>query len=112
MTEDEYVLDTPVVREFVAGVRATIAAAASPPEACHAIRPRFAELLADADWLPARYQEGDPGSGMGGGESEPTGGAGDQESGHADTVAAESAIWQTLPCGKSCHIWAGESLSA
>ena len=64
---DEYILDTPVVREFVAGVRETIAASASPAEACDAIRPRFAELLADAGWLPERYQEGDPESGMGGG---------------------------------------------
>ena len=64
---DEYILDTPVVREFVADVRAAIDAAASPETACDAIRPRFAELLADPDWLPARYQEGDPDSGMGGG---------------------------------------------
>ena len=55
------------MREFVAGVRAAIAAAGSPAEACDAIRPRFAALLADAEWLPARYQEGDPESGMGGG---------------------------------------------
>ena len=67
MSGDEYVLDTPVVREFVAGVRETIAAAGSPEAACDAIRPRFAALLANADWLPARYQEGDPESGMGGG---------------------------------------------
>ncbi len=64
---DEYLLDTPVVREFVAGVRATIAACGSPAEACDAIRPRFASLLADDGWLPERYQEGDPESGMGGG---------------------------------------------
>ena len=31
------------------------------------LRPRFARLLADADWLPARYQEPAPESGMGGG---------------------------------------------
>ena len=67
VSEDEYVLDTPVVREFVASVRATIAASGSPAEACDAIRPRFAGLLADPGWLPARYQEGDPESGMGGG---------------------------------------------
>ena len=67
MSEDEYVLDTPVVRAFVAGVRATIAASGSPAEACDAIRPRFAALLADPSWLPARYREGDPESGMGGG---------------------------------------------
>ena len=63
----EFVLDTAVVRAFVTDVRATIAGASSPEEACEAIRPRFAALLADAGWLPARYQEGDPDSGMGGG---------------------------------------------
>ena len=64
---DEYLLDTQVVREFVAGVRATIAAAASPAEACEAIRPGFAALLEDPDWLPAGFQEPNPDSGMGGG---------------------------------------------
>ena len=64
---DEFVLDTPVVRSFVADVQAAIAAAGSPEEACEAIRPRFAELLADPDWLPAQYQEPAAESGMGGG---------------------------------------------
>jgi predicted metal-dependent enzyme (double-stranded beta helix superfamily) len=64
---DEYQLDTPVVRDFVAAVRAAIAAAPSPAAACEAIRPRFAELLADPEWLPARFQAGNPESGMGGG---------------------------------------------
>ena len=41
--------------------------APSPQAACDAIRPAFAELLADPAWLPERYQEGDPESGMGGG---------------------------------------------
>jgi 3-mercaptopropionate dioxygenase len=63
----EFVLDTPVVRAFVADVERAIAAASSPAESCEAIRPRFAELLADPDWLPARYQEPAPESGMGGG---------------------------------------------
>ena len=67
MAQDEYVLDTPVVREFVAAVRASIDSAGSPQEACAAIRPLFAELLADQDWLPAGYREGVPDSGMGGG---------------------------------------------
>ena len=65
--QDEYVLDTPTVRDFIAGVREEIARAASPQAACDAIRPAFAELLADPAWLPERYQEGDPESGMGGG---------------------------------------------
>ncbi len=43
MAGDEYLLDTPVVRDFVTGVRA------------------------DPAWLPERFQEGDPESGMGGG---------------------------------------------
>ena len=67
MADDEFVLDTPTVREFIAGVRAQIAEARSPAAACDAIRPSFARLLADPDWLPPRYQEGDPESGMGGG---------------------------------------------
>jgi 3-mercaptopropionate dioxygenase len=64
---DEFVLDTPVVRAFVADVRARIAGAASPADACDAIRPRFAELLADPDWLAAEYRVAAPESGMGGG---------------------------------------------
>ena len=63
----EFVLDTAAVRAFVADVQATIATAASPEQACEDLRPRFAELLADADWLPAQYQDAAPGSGMGGG---------------------------------------------
>ncbi len=64
---DEYVLDTPTVRAFVASVRAAIAGAASPAQACDAIRPGFAELLADPDWLAPEYARDAPESGMGGG---------------------------------------------
>jgi predicted metal-dependent enzyme (double-stranded beta helix superfamily) len=64
---DEFLLDTSTVRGFVAHVRERIAQAESPAAACDAVRPAFAELLADPGWLPARYQEGDPESGMGGG---------------------------------------------
>jgi 3-mercaptopropionate dioxygenase len=67
MAGDEYLLDTPVVRQFVAAVRASIDAASSPQQACAAIRPRFAELLADQDWLPDEFRESVPDSGMGGG---------------------------------------------
>jgi predicted metal-dependent enzyme (double-stranded beta helix superfamily) len=65
--EDEFVLGTPVVRAFVADVRAAIAEANSPEAACDAIKPRFAALLADPDWLPAEYRAPSPESGMGGG---------------------------------------------
>ncbi len=40
---------------------------ASPEQACEAIEPRFAQLLADPDWLPDEYRAAAPGSGMGGG---------------------------------------------
>jgi 3-mercaptopropionate dioxygenase len=63
----EFVLDTPTVRGFIADVQKSIASAFSPAHACDAIRPRFAQLLADPDWLPARYQAAAPESGMGGG---------------------------------------------
>jgi 3-mercaptopropionate dioxygenase len=66
VTIGELLLDTPVVRAFVAGVEETIAGAASPEEACEAIRPRFTELLADRAWLPREYQAAAPESGMGG----------------------------------------------
>jgi 3-mercaptopropionate dioxygenase len=67
MTGDEYVLDTVVVRAFIDHVHAAIGTAGSPAEACERIRPGFADLLADPDWLPAAYQEPAGRSGMGGG---------------------------------------------
>jgi predicted metal-dependent enzyme (double-stranded beta helix superfamily) len=67
MGSDELVLDTAVVRAFLDLVRTEIERAASPEAACEAIRPRFAELLADDEWLPDEYQAPVPESGMGGG---------------------------------------------
>jgi 3-mercaptopropionate dioxygenase len=64
---DEFLLDTPVLRTFVAEVRSVIETAPSPEEACDAIRPHFAQLLGDPDWLPAPYRAPAPESGMGGG---------------------------------------------
>jgi 3-mercaptopropionate dioxygenase len=64
---DEYFLDTPVVRGFVAAVRESIAGSTSAEDACDAIRPVFAELLADPAWLPAQFRADAPESGMGGG---------------------------------------------
>jgi predicted metal-dependent enzyme (double-stranded beta helix superfamily) len=64
---DEYLLDTPVVRQFVADVRAAIASADGPAGAIATIRPHFAALLYDDAWLPATFQAPDAASGMGGG---------------------------------------------
>jgi 3-mercaptopropionate dioxygenase len=65
--EDEWVLDTDAVRGLIAEFRDIIEQAPSPAAACDAVRPRFAALLADDDWLPERYRESAPESGMGGG---------------------------------------------
>jgi predicted metal-dependent enzyme (double-stranded beta helix superfamily) len=67
LAADEYVLDTPFVRAFIADVRARIDVAANAAEACAAVEPAFLELLGDRDWLPSRYQHDVPESGMGGG---------------------------------------------
>jgi predicted metal-dependent enzyme (double-stranded beta helix superfamily) len=63
---DEYFLDTPIVRGFVAAVRESIAASTSAEDACDAIRPGFGELLADQAWLPTQFRASAPESGMGG----------------------------------------------
>ena len=67
MSGDEFILDTRKLRELVDHVRSAIGEASSPDAACDAIRPRFGELLADPDWLPAEYRKSAPESGMGGG---------------------------------------------
>jgi 3-mercaptopropionate dioxygenase len=64
---DEYVLDTPFVRDFVGGVRAQIDDAADPATALAAIEPLFTGLMQDRAWLPEEYQRDAPKSGMGGG---------------------------------------------
>ena len=64
---DEFVLDTPTVRAFVRDVLTAIDDSESPEQAIDAIRPRFAELLADPHWLPEAYTQAAPESGMGGG---------------------------------------------
>ena len=60
---DEYVLDTPTVRDFIAGVREAIEAGRLPQAACDAIRPAFAERLADPAWLPSTPRSAIPRAG-------------------------------------------------
>ena len=67
LEEDEYVLDTAHMHDFVGAVRARIDEARSPARACELIEPFFRGLLADRTWLPDRYQEPAAASGMGGG---------------------------------------------
>ena len=63
---DEFVLDTPAVRSFIAWVRAALAGS-RPGDALRLLRPAFAALLADPDWLPDSYCRPAAGSTMGGG---------------------------------------------
>ena len=67
LEHDEWLLDTPFVRDFVSIVRAIVARAASPTEAVREIDPHFRDLLRNPDWLPSGYQRDAPRSGMGGG---------------------------------------------
>jgi predicted metal-dependent enzyme (double-stranded beta helix superfamily) len=64
---DQYILDNDAVRGLIETARSAIATAHSPEAACEAIRPHFARLLADEEWLPEAYQRDAPESGMGGG---------------------------------------------
>jgi predicted metal-dependent enzyme (double-stranded beta helix superfamily) len=66
-SEEEYVVDNPRLREFIATVSRIRHEQDDPREIIAAIRPHFAELLADKEWLPAQYQEPAEGSGMGSG---------------------------------------------
>ena len=64
----EYALDVPQVRSFIdLGASRDRRRRVGRPTPWSASGPRFAELLADPDWLPTTYQEPAPESGMGGG---------------------------------------------
>jgi predicted metal-dependent enzyme (double-stranded beta helix superfamily) len=67
LAADEYVLDTPFVRDLVRNVRQRIDRAETPSAACESIRPLFEPALALRDWLPEAFQQPVPESGMGGG---------------------------------------------
>jgi predicted metal-dependent enzyme (double-stranded beta helix superfamily) len=64
--ETEYILDTPRVRAFIAEVYATLAAH-PVAEALELLRPTFADLLADPNWLPETFMLPAEDSKMGGG---------------------------------------------
>lgn len=64
--DDEFLLDTPRVRAFIAEVRAALAAH-PVAEALEALRPAFVDLLADPAWLPDAFMAPVEQGGMGGG---------------------------------------------
>jgi predicted metal-dependent enzyme (double-stranded beta helix superfamily) len=65
---DEYICDTPKVREFISAVQAIVAGTSSTKERLAAIRPLFSRVMADPDWLPgefrATYEHGGMGKGI------------------------------------------------
>lgn len=63
--EDEFLLDTPQIREFIATVRRLAAGRNGPREACDAIQPLFAEMMENRTWLPDTFQREAPGGRMG-----------------------------------------------
>lgn len=67
--EDEFYVDSPALRAFIAEVRTIVARATSPGEAIVALREPFLRLLADRAWLPTAFRQPSPQSGMGGGIS-------------------------------------------
>lgn len=65
--ENQWVLDNPRMRAFVGAIDAIRETTSDVEEIITAIRPHFAELMADQEWLPQQYQETSENSGMGGG---------------------------------------------
>lgn len=65
---DEYTVDTPRMRHFVADVRDVLGRAESQAQALDLLRPILGELLAEDGWLPDEYgSPADASKGMGGG---------------------------------------------
>lgn len=65
--KDQFILDNPTIRRFIETVNEIRFSGLDPRDTVARIRPHFAELLADQQWLPEQYQEPAEGSGMGGG---------------------------------------------
>ena len=65
--QDEWFLDNPAMRSFIEGVQRIRAEEPDAREVMSQIEPRFRELLANQNWLPAQFAESSPESGMGSG---------------------------------------------
>ena len=66
-SRDEYVVDNPTLRQFIGAVQGIQREHDDPRLAIAAIRPHFADLLANKEWLPEQYQEPAAEGGMGSG---------------------------------------------
>lgn len=65
--QEEYLIESDVLRAFIREIRGIISNSGSPAEALSMMRPPFARLLADREWLPTKYRLPAEKSGMGGG---------------------------------------------
>ena len=66
-SQEEYFIESDVLRAFIADIREIISSVESPGDAVRKIRAPFARLLADREWLPMKYRLPAEKSGMGGG---------------------------------------------
>ena len=62
---DEYICDTAEVRSFISKVKEITAATPSVKERLAAIRPLFAQMMADPNWLPETFRRTSESGGMG-----------------------------------------------
>ena len=62
---DEFICDTPQVRQFIGKVKESLAQDLSVKERLAAIRPYFSQMLDDRDWLPEKYRQEVQSGGMG-----------------------------------------------
>lgn len=66
---DEYICDTPEVRNFITKVKEIVASTPSVKARLTAIRPLFARMMADQSWLPEKFRQISNTGGMGKGIS-------------------------------------------
>ena len=64
---DEYFADAPALRAFIGTIKDVMVAAPDPSTATTRLRPPFAALLGDREWLPDTFRTSAEASGMGGG---------------------------------------------
>jgi 3-mercaptopropionate dioxygenase len=62
---DEFMCDTPEVRNFIGQVKVIVAGIGSVKERLAAIRPLFSQMLADPNWLPREFCRTYEAGGMG-----------------------------------------------
>jgi len=65
--QEEFFVESDVLRAFIKEIRKVVSESASPSAALGAMRTPFAHLLADREWLPTKFRLPAEKSGMGGG---------------------------------------------